>query len=395
MLRFAVPEERSMLAQPESACLLIGDISGYTGFLESVELDHAHDIIADLMSTVVKALRPPFRIAKFEGDAVFVLAPLGKLDGSQVQDVVEAAYIAFRRRLRAIRQATTCACEACRRMQDLDLKFVCHCGEVVRHKMAGREELAGRDVILVHRLLKNGAAGLVGGHAYALYSQACTEALAIDTTAQGLIEDAEVIDVIGPVTCWVRDLEQAWRDETDRRRHEVTREGAAYVLTFDFAAPRQVVWDHFVMPDLRPTWRAADEVREAAAAGRRGAGTTNHCMHGDRAIVEEVIEWRPFESVTLTTLLPAPKAPKIPMTYAFRDIDGGGTQVEIRIAAPKPKDRDFVDHAASHFTETITREVGVLKSMIETPAGPSTDEPPPPTSAGRHLGITGAGHGAR
>ena len=38
-----------MLAKPESACLLIGDISGYTGFLASVELEHAHDIIADLI----------------------------------------------------------------------------------------------------------------------------------------------------------------------------------------------------------------------------------------------------------------------------------------------------------------------------------------------------------
>jgi hypothetical protein len=41
-------------------------------------------------------------------------------------------------------------------MQDLDLKFVCHYGEFIKQKMSGRDELAGRDVILVHRLLKNG-----------------------------------------------------------------------------------------------------------------------------------------------------------------------------------------------------------------------------------------------
>jgi uncharacterized protein YndB with AHSA1/START domain len=380
-----------MLAQPEPACLLIGDISGYTGFLAAVELDHAHDIIADLMATVVKALRPPFRIAKFEGDAVFVHAPLDKLDGSRLQDVVEAAYFAFRRRLRTIRQATSCTCEACRRMQDLDLKFVCHCGEVMRHRMAGREELAGRDVIIVHRLLKNGAAALVGGHPYALYSQACVDALGIQAGAQGLVESREEIDVIGPVTCWIRDLEQAWTEENDRRRSEVAREGAAFVLAFDFEAPRRVVWDHFLMPELRPKWRAADEVREASAGGRRGAGTTNHCMHGERAIVEEVIDWRPFDSVTFTTLLPAPQAPKIPMTYAFEEREDGGTRVEIRIAAPKPKDRAFVEHAAAHFKDTITREVAVLKGMIETAAEPG-DEPPAPRSEGRHLAAS-AGEG--
>ena len=40
-------------------------------------------------------------------------------------------------------------------MGDLDFKFVAHHGEMVKQKMGGREELAGRDVILVHRLLKN------------------------------------------------------------------------------------------------------------------------------------------------------------------------------------------------------------------------------------------------
>jgi hypothetical protein len=55
----------------ESACLLIADISGYTGYLAGVELDHAQDILADLMDTIVSALRPGFRLAKLEGDAAF------------------------------------------------------------------------------------------------------------------------------------------------------------------------------------------------------------------------------------------------------------------------------------------------------------------------------------
>jgi len=49
-------------AQP--TCFLIADISGYTGYLADVELDHAQDILADLVGTVVTALRPNFRLAK-------------------------------------------------------------------------------------------------------------------------------------------------------------------------------------------------------------------------------------------------------------------------------------------------------------------------------------------
>ena len=47
-----------MLNQPEPACLVIADISGYTGFLAGAELDHAQDILADLMATVVGGFRP-------------------------------------------------------------------------------------------------------------------------------------------------------------------------------------------------------------------------------------------------------------------------------------------------------------------------------------------------
>ena len=110
-----------MLPKPEAACFVIADISGYTGFLAGVELEHAQDIIADVMDTMVRWLRPPFRLAKFEGDAAFFYAVADKVDGSVLQDAVEAAYFAFRKRLRNISQATSCACNACSRMQDLDL----------------------------------------------------------------------------------------------------------------------------------------------------------------------------------------------------------------------------------------------------------------------------------
>jgi hypothetical protein len=91
-----------MLPKAEKACFAIADISGYTHFVSGVELDHAQDIIADIMDTLVRALRPPFRLAKFEGDAAFVYALADKVDGSLLQDSIEQAYFAFRKRLRSI-----------------------------------------------------------------------------------------------------------------------------------------------------------------------------------------------------------------------------------------------------------------------------------------------------
>lgn len=378
-----------MLAQPESACFLIADISGYTSFLAGVELDHAHDIIADVMDTVLKRLRPKFRLAKFEGDAAFVYAVADKIDGSMLQDAVEAAYFAFRRRLRDISQSTTCTCKACAKMQDLDMKFVAHHGQFIKHRMAGREELAGSDVIVVHRLLKNGVNERLGGRAYALFSDACIRAMGIDPAAQGLIEHHETIDIIGKTVCWVRDLEAAWSEENARPRNEVTREKSAFVLEFDFAYPRPLVWEYFTMPDLRPKWRAANEVREATAEsnrGRRGVGTVNHCMHGAAAIIEEILDWRPFDAITLTTLVPMPDAPKILMAYAFIESDGG-THVEIRIAKPKPKDQAFLDKVVANFKEHITHEVEVLQDILKERLGAPAplEEPVLSSSAGRFM----------
>jgi len=124
-------------------CLLIADISGYTGYLADVELNHAQDILADLIGAVVSALRPNFRLSKLEGDAAFTYMPAAQIDGSMLLDTIERCYFGFRRRRRDVSQATSCECNACARIPDLDLKFVVHHGLAVIQKVAGRQELIG------------------------------------------------------------------------------------------------------------------------------------------------------------------------------------------------------------------------------------------------------------
>ena len=183
----------------ESACLLLTDISGYTGYLAGVELDHAQDILADLMGTIVNALRPGFRLAKLEGDAAFMFAITEKLDGSLLLDTIERCYFSFRRRRRDVRQATSCECNACVRIPDLNLKFVVHYGTILRQRVAGQDELLGSDVILVHRLLKNDVMASTGIEAYALFSQQCVDAMDVDVSALGMRSSTETYEHIGAV----------------------------------------------------------------------------------------------------------------------------------------------------------------------------------------------------
>lgn len=171
----------------ESACLVIADISGYTGYLAGVELDHAQDILADLMGTIVSALRPGFRLAKLEGDAVFVYSPTadGMPHGDAVLACMVQCYAGFRTRLAEAQSLWQCTCDACARVTALDLKFVIHAGPFVIHTMGGNPELIGAEVVMVHRLLKNHATDLVGTRPYALITDAAAELLDV-TTDRGL-----------------------------------------------------------------------------------------------------------------------------------------------------------------------------------------------------------------
>jgi hypothetical protein len=48
-----------MLKAAEDVCLLIADVSGYTGYLTGSELEHAHDVIADFLNMLTSAEREP------------------------------------------------------------------------------------------------------------------------------------------------------------------------------------------------------------------------------------------------------------------------------------------------------------------------------------------------
>ena len=91
-----------MLNAPEPACLVIADISGYTSYLAGVELDHAQDILADLMDTVVGSLPAGVPAGQARGRRGVLYASTETVDGSALQDTIERTYFAFRRRLRDI-----------------------------------------------------------------------------------------------------------------------------------------------------------------------------------------------------------------------------------------------------------------------------------------------------
>ena len=100
-------------------------------------------------------------------------------------------------------------------------------------------------------------------------------------------------------------------------------------------------------------------------------------MHGKDAIIENVLDWRPSDYLTLNTLLPIPGAPKIVMTRAVEDRPNGATHLEMRVAKPKSKDKDFVEQAGAKFAKNLATAIGKLRLMLEgrQPSIAMIDEP--------------------
>jgi hypothetical protein len=188
--------------------LVLADVSGFTAFVTTTELEHGSEIIAALLDEVVGRLAPPLEIQEIEGDAVFALGGAGaELPRHRLLEVLEDAFVAFRARQRAMQDAETCSCNACQKIWTLDLKMVVHHGPFLRHRVGGRSRVTGTAVILVHRLLKNGL-GRKGG--YALLTEPALRSLGFeDPAAAGLPAHTERYEHLGAVRCFVRDLAAA------------------------------------------------------------------------------------------------------------------------------------------------------------------------------------------
>lgn len=359
-----------MLARTEPACLVIADISGYTGYLAGVELDHAQDVLADLIATVVGALRPAFRLAKLEGDAAFVYVPAETLDGSTLQDVIERCFFAFRRRLRDIKQASACQCNACILLPALNLKFVAHYGTIARQRMVGLEELVGTDVIVVHRLLKNHLIEQLGIRAYALYTSALITAMGIsDPAAIGLVLHREEYEGVGEVTGWVANLETAWVRAQERERVYVSAAGAVLSVVTPVRAPVALTWEWVTSPIRRVDWlHGLTGFVEEAPGGRRGVGTINHCMHGKSVILEEILDWQPPRYQTIRLKLPYRGIPKCVMTVELEETDEG-TDIVWRLARPRSaKDRLILKAVEGEFRKSVERDMANLRPLVEAEA---------------------------
>lgn len=152
--------------------LALVDISGYTEFVRSHKMGlipilgqrmkttsevHAETVITDLLETIISTVDSRLTLNKLEGDAALFYRE-SRGDPDECDSVLTSlvnVFSAFNQRLEDIMFCQTCLCDCCHQMNQLKVKILVHYGDFLIKRVAQFEEIAGHDVILIHRLLKN------------------------------------------------------------------------------------------------------------------------------------------------------------------------------------------------------------------------------------------------
>lgn len=276
---------------------IITDISGYTAYLSKAEINHAHEILQSLFATQIATLKQPVEISNFQGDAILTYLPESSLIQKQtVLELVEKVYNEFTTKKVLMDFNSTCTCNACCNIANLDLKIFVHYGEFILQELAGRMELFGTDVILVHRMMKNQVIKRTGIEAYALFTKAAADALALESYCSSLETYKESYEYVGEVEMFVHCLKTRFEEEKAKKRVEIKKEDAWVATDVIVNAPAALIWEHVTKVELKLKWTGFDFINktDAPEGNRVGEGTHFHCAHGDVDFQYKVIDWDPL-----------------------------------------------------------------------------------------------------
>lgn len=296
--------------------LVLADITGFTSYVASTELEHSQEILQDILRDIVSFLTPTFKLAEVEGDAVFVYAD--RLPGrTTLFEAIESAYFQFRDKKASFDRSRTCMCTACEKVASLDLKFIVHYGDYIMTDAGGRSKPLGTSVNVVHRLLKNRLTEATGWTAYALFTKDCLTA--IQTYPDKYHEQVEEYDHIGKVQTFSIDLEAQYNSHLSERSLYLRPEEADLVVHYDFPFPPALLWEWSNDPKKRTLWveKSDWQVRSRASASTRRGGS-NHCVNSK--VIETILDYRPFEYYT-SLMERRPLA--FTLTVKFDEIDSG------------------------------------------------------------------------
>lgn len=132
------------------------DISGFTKFVQGVEIEHSSHIISELLELLIDQNELDLQLAEVEGDALFYFKYQDLPSPGDVLRQARRMFRAFHRHLSLYETNRICQCGACISASNLKLKFIIHGGQFDFVRVKELVKPHGPEVIKAHRLLKNG-----------------------------------------------------------------------------------------------------------------------------------------------------------------------------------------------------------------------------------------------
>lgn len=129
--------------------IFIPDISGFTNFVDSVNIDLGSSVTKDLLNEIISKNPLELELSEIEGDALLYYKTGSPLQLNKILEGVAEILSAFNEKFYQLKTIYNLR-------QDLSLKFILHYGDMDVCKISGFKHLYGKAVIESHTLLKNG-----------------------------------------------------------------------------------------------------------------------------------------------------------------------------------------------------------------------------------------------
>jgi hypothetical protein len=104
----------------------------------------------------------------------------------------------------------------------------------------------------------------------------------------------------------VLDLHKVWEREQDKKRFTVSLEQAGPTLEWDVPYPPPLLWEYLTNLQNELRYSGYDYVeRTDSLGGRMQQETTYHCAKGELHFFNTILDWKPFEYLTLRQKYPS------------------------------------------------------------------------------------------
>lgn len=316
-----------MTEKPTHGYPLLADISGFVQFVNESEIEHANEIIRELLGFIITKISPLFTVAQIDGDAIFAYAPQDRIfRGEAVFELIESTYTAYKDQLLQVSRVRTCTCNACRNTSKLDLKFAIHYGEYIPSEYQKHFDLLGLAPHFIRkREWKEPVKETTQWQGYALFTEESLKQLKLQPN------DLQVKEIPGgSVRTFGLDLEARYKTMLEQRHVKISPQEAQHSFSFEYPTSREDLWNWVNDPDKRTQWYILKWSAQSRPGGRTGSGAVNHCYHGIGDTYETILDWRPFEYFTSEFRI-RPSNTRLQETFVFEQINDKTSRLNVYI----------------------------------------------------------------